>query len=83
MEHHTAPMTPAEAWQDFWENHRPTIWKDLSVKTKRDLYTANYAASGRDKYGLGMDRMARIFNDLAPGRYVVETKTVIYLAEKS
>lgn len=77
MEH--TPLTPAQAWADFWKNFRPSIWKGLTQKQKGDLYSANRAATGKERYGLGLKRQQRIFEAHAPGRYVAETKTVFYL----
>ena len=80
MEHH-APLTPEEAWTDFWKNFRPSSRKGLTKKQRGDLYSANRAATGKGRYGLGLKRQCRIFETHAPGRYVAETTTVFYLAE--
>lgn len=82
MGNRNPPLTPEEAWNDFWENHRPTIWKDLTATQQDQLYGANRAAKGLLKYGMRIERQSRIFEQYAPGRYVAEATTVYYLAEK-
>ena len=67
-----------QAWQDFYEQVRPVIWENLSRNDRRDINTAqrDFLGQRRDRGGavitLGPERVARLLERFAPGRYRVE-----------
>jgi len=71
-------MDAQEAWADFFEHVRPAIWAGLSRNERRDIDTAqrDFLGLRKDRHGapvrLGADRVARLLERFAPGRYGVE-----------
>lgn len=71
-------MGAQEAWADFYERVRPAIWSSLSRNERRDIHTAQRDFMGlrKDRHGspivLGAERVARLLDRFAPGRYGVE-----------
>lgn len=77
-------MDAATAWRDFFEHVRPDIWPDLTRNERRDINTAerDYNGLRKDKSGavvkLGAERVARLLERFAPGRYGVERRVVFW-----
>lgn len=73
-------MDASEAWLDFYTHIRPDIWAGLNRNERRDINTAqrDYLGLRRNKAGdvvkLGPDRVARLLERFAPGRYGVEVE---------
>jgi len=71
-------MDHRAAWRDFVDNVLPEIRKDLNRKQLQAIDTAERDFHGRrlkksgEPYALGVDRVAKLLNDLAPGRYEME-----------
>lgn len=75
------PLTPSEAWHDFWENVRPGFWNNskMTKELKNELIVADRTVRGLtlrpNKDGkmvvvnLGLRRMKRLLDLYAPGRY--------------
>ena len=80
----TKTMNEREAWQDFYEHVRPEIWAGLSRNERRDINTAHRDFKGRrkDRHGaplvLGAERVARLLDRFAPGRYGVDRRVVFW-----
>lgn len=74
------------AWRDFYDNVLPSIRKGLPRKDQQAVDTAERDFHGLRKnrhgkfYTLGPDRVGRILERLAPGRYVMEKRVVFKLA---
>lgn len=73
-------MDAREAWADFYERVRPDIWDGLTRNERRDISTAqrDYLGLRKDRYGtvvkLGDERVAKMLERFAPGRYGVERR---------
>lgn len=71
-------ISAREAWADFFEHVRPGIWAGLSRNDRRDIHTAqrDFLGLRKDRHGasvrLGAERVARLLERFAPGRYRVE-----------
>lgn len=71
-------MDAAQAWAHFYEHVRPAIWAGLTRDERRDINTAqrDYLGLRKDRKGepvaLGADRVARLLDRFAPGKYGVE-----------
>ena len=80
-------ISALEAWAHFWKNEKPLIWKQLTHPQRNRLINAQRDAEGKrkDRYGkpcnLGPKRIGDILAEYAPGKYKVETKTVVQLNE--
>lgn len=80
-------MDAKEAWRDFYEKVRPGIWGGLSRNERRDINTAerDYQGLRRRRDGsvvqLGPERVARLLERFAPGRYGVEYRVVFWVKE--
>lgn len=76
----TENMDHRAAWRDFVQNVLPDIRNGLSRKQRqaidlaeRDFYGKRLKKSGAP-YGLGYDRVQKLLDELAPGRYEVEVR---------
>ena len=71
-----------QAWQDFTKNVKPGIWKSLTYAERNAIQQAekdflNRRIDIRGKpVNLGMDRVKRILEQYAPGRYEIEIRFV-------
>lgn len=71
-------LSASEAWADFYDRVRPDIWALLSRNDRRDINTAqrDYHGLRKDRKGqviiLGPERVAKLLERFAPGRYGVE-----------
>ena len=71
-------MDARQAWADFYSHVRPVIWAGLGRNERRDISTAqrDYLGLRKDRNGapvaLGAERVARLLDRFAPGRYGVE-----------
>lgn len=80
-------MDERAAWRDFYDNYLPSIRKGLSRKDAQAIDTAERDYHGLRKnahgkyYSLGPDRVGRMLNRLAPGRYEVEKRVVFRVVE--
>lgn len=81
-------LTPAEAWADFFEwIQDEERWSKLTHKERSRLIIADRDSRGVRKrvsgtvYSLGVERMEKILNDFAPGRYRFERHTDIFLTK--
>ena len=73
-------LSPREAWAHFWKNVKPEIWGDLDKKQRMELTVANHHYSGkRPGFNLGVDRIARLLGEYAPGIYRFEKVEVFHL----
>jgi hypothetical protein len=71
-----------EGWEDFWDYiQHPVRWAAISRPERDELFKANRAAMEGLPKPLGMRRMARLFNQYAPGRYSVESRVVVIVHE--
>lgn len=76
-----------QAWQDFYLHVRPVIWDNLSRNYRRDINTAqrDFLGQRRDRGGavinLGPERVARLLERFAPGRYGVERLVRFWVEE--
>lgn len=73
-------MDERQAWRDFYDVVRPSIWAGLSRDERRTLNTAERDFHGRRGKGLGVDRVVGLLERFAPGRYVVERRVVFRVA---
>lgn len=77
-------MNEREAWRDFYDHVRPEIWPTLSRNERRDINTAQRDFQGLrlDRSGatirLGAERVARLLDRFAPGRYGVERRVFFW-----
>lgn len=75
-------MDERAAWRDFYDNFLPSIRKGLSRKDAQAIDTAERDFHGLRKnkdgkvYVLGPDRVGRMLERMAPGRYEIETRVV-------
>lgn len=71
-------MTAEQAWVDFWEKIRPTVWQSLTMPERNELLQANRAFLGKANYNgkrsvLGIQRLKRLLTKYSPaGRYEFE-----------
>lgn len=79
-------LTPAEAWANFFEwIQAAERWAKLSYAQRNRLIIADRDSRGERKrvsgtvYSLGVERMEKILNEFAPGRYRFERHTDIFL----
>lgn len=69
-------MTPLEALDDFILH----VFPKIPLPRPKELYHARYGREGRGTYTpLGDDRIERLLNKYAPGRYRFERSTVVYV----
>lgn len=65
-------LTKEEAWDDFytWIRQRQE-WREMTreEKIRTGIYEANAARHGRRDHSLGWERLRRMLNEYAPGRY--------------
>jgi hypothetical protein len=77
-------MTPAEAWQDFMSAVWPSVRNSMTRNERREISTAQRDFEGKrnDRYGkpisLGPERIARLLERFAPGRYRVERHDPVF-----
>lgn len=77
-------MTPAEAWQDFMVEVWPLVRAGLNRNERREVSTAQRDFEGKrnDRSGkpitLGPERIARLLERFAPGRYRVERSDPVF-----
>lgn len=80
-------MDAKEAWRDFFDNVRPNIWDGLTRNERRDINTAERDYNGLRRYPngsaiqLGPERVARLLERFAPGRYGVEYLVIFWVKE--
>lgn len=79
-------ITQAEAWQDFYTYIRePQRWAGLTDAEKNRIIVANTDNAGRRAgrggrpRSLGFDRLRRILEAYAPGRYRFQIEESVYL----
>lgn len=72
-------MDHRQAWRHFYDSMRPGIWANLSLNDRRDINTAERDYQERRinpktgvAFKLGAERVARLLDRFAPGRYGVE-----------
>lgn len=71
-------MDARAAWADFYEHVRPGIWAGLGRNERRDINTAqrDWLGLRRSRHGTAIqlteDRVARLLERFASGRYGVE-----------
>lgn len=84
MQENKKYMDSDAAWRDFFENVRPDIWPDLTRNERRDINTAqrDYKGLRKDRGGavvkLGAERVAKLLERFAPGRYGVDRRVVFW-----
>lgn len=81
-------MDERAAWRDFYDNYLPSIRKGLGRKdaqavdtAERDFHGLRMGPNGRC-YNLGPDRVGRLLNRLAPGRYEMEKRVVFRVKQQ-
>lgn len=76
-------FTKEQAWDDFYNWIRQQEkWKQMTrgEKIRTGIYEANAARRGNRDHALGWERLKRILNDYAPGRYLFSE--IVTLVEK-
>lgn len=74
----STPMTPDQAWEDFykWIRQQPE-WSNIQGKERQRIYEANAAFKGQRKHPLGYSRIKDILSRYARDRYEFREQIIL------